>query len=69
MRFIHGIPVVNQPDLLELAVRSAEPLWANSFILDNSVGGWIGRDRLWPVPVVRPSVPLSAWNVPEQTKV
>lgn len=59
MRYIHGIPTVNQPDLLELAVRSAQPFWKHGFILDNSVDGWIGRDRAWPVPVVRPSVPLS----------
>jgi hypothetical protein len=45
MRYIHGIPTVNQPDLLELAVRSAEPFWVSSFILDNSVDGWIGRER------------------------
>ncbi|HZL36122.1 MAG TPA: hypothetical protein VFC78_12470 [Tepidisphaeraceae bacterium] len=59
MRHIQGIVVVNEPDLLQRAVDSVEPLWENAFILDNSPGGWIGRDRRWPVPVVRPSVPLS----------
>lgn len=51
--------MVNRPDLLELAVRSIEPPWAEAFILDNSEGGWIGASRDWPVKVVRPSVPLS----------
>jgi hypothetical protein len=59
MRYIHGIPVVNRPDLLELAVGSIEPLWPQAFILDNSPEGWIGASRVWAVPVVRPSVPLS----------
>ena len=59
MQFIHGIPVVNHPELLDLAVRSVEPLWAEVFILDNSEAGWIGASRNWPVRVVRPSVPLS----------
>lgn len=59
MQFIHGIPVVNRPDLLELAVRSVEALWPHTFILDNSMDGWIGGSQKWPVKVVRPSVPLS----------
>jgi hypothetical protein len=59
MDYIHGIVVVNRPDLLELAVNSIELLWPNAFILDNSPGGQIGLERTWPIPVVRPSVPLS----------
>ena len=59
MKYLHGIFVVNRPDLLELAVRSVECLWPDAFILDNSPGGQIGTERAWPIPVVRPSVPLS----------
>lgn len=59
MKYFHVIPVVNRPDLLELAVRAVEPLWPDSIILDNSDDGRIGRDRPWPIQVVRPSVPLS----------
>ena len=59
MKYIHGIVVVNRADLLALAVQSVEALWPWAFILDNSEDGRIGRERAWPVPVVRPSVPLS----------
>ena len=59
MKYTHGILVVNRPDLLELAVRSVECLWPDAFILDNSPEGRIGTERAWPIPVVRPSVPLT----------
>lgn len=58
MNFIHGIVAVNRPDLLRRAVESVKPIWRHVFILDNSPGGIIGAEG-WPVPVVRPSVPLS----------
>lgn len=58
MKFIHGIVAVNRPDLLRLAVESIKPLWPYAFILDNSPGGIIGAEG-WPIPVIRPSVPLS----------
>ena len=59
MRYIHGIFVVNRPDLLKLAVQSVKCLWPHAFILDNSPGGHIGMEHKWPIPVVRPNVPLS----------
>lgn len=59
MKYIHGIFVVNRPDLLKLAVQSVKCLWPHAFILDNSPGGHIGLEHKWPIPVVRPNVPLS----------
>ncbi len=62
MWYVHGILVVNRPDLLEKAVQSARPLWPYTFILDNSPGGRIGSGRKWPVRVggVSRSPPLPA---------
>jgi hypothetical protein len=59
MNYVHGIFVVNRPDLLEIALNSVKPLWPHAFIMDNSPGGHLGKEHSWPVPVVRPSVPLS----------
>jgi hypothetical protein len=59
MGYLHGIFVVNRPDLLQVAVESVRPLWPFAFILDNSRGGEVGSCRRWPLRVVRPSVPLS----------
>lgn len=59
MKYVHGIFVVNRPDLLERAVASVECLWPEAFILDNSPDGHIDTERKGPIPVVRPSVPLS----------
>lgn len=59
MNYIHGILVVNRPDLLKLAVESVRCLWPRAFILDNSPEGEIGSDNSWPIPVIRPSVPLT----------
>ncbi|MDT7604355.1 MAG: hypothetical protein QOF61_2352, partial [Acidobacteriota bacterium] len=39
MKYIHGIPYVNRPDLLALAVESVRPLWANTVIIDNYEAG------------------------------
>lgn len=59
MNYVHGIFVVNRPDLLEIALQSIQVLWPYTFIMDNSPGGHLGKDYTWPVPVIRPSVPLS----------
>lgn len=59
MKYIHGIIVVNRPDLLKLAVHGSRSLWPQAFILDNSPDGWIGKRHRGPIPVMRPSVPLS----------
>lgn len=59
MNYLHGILVVNRPDLLQLAVESVRYLWSRAFILDNSPEGKIGTDFSWPIPVIRPSVPLT----------
>ncbi len=56
--FIHTIVSTNRQDLLERAIESIRPMWNVSCILDNSPDG-IESARKWPVPVVRPSVPLS----------
>ena len=54
MRYLLGIPYVNRPDLLRLAVNSVQPRWDHAFIVDNSEGGEISRRRkLWPIKVIR----------------
>jgi predicted O-methyltransferase YrrM len=57
MRYILGIPFVNRPDLLRLALQSVEPLWSCALLIDNSDTGLDAA--MWPVPVVRPPVPLT----------
>ena len=57
MRYLLGIPVVNRPDLLARAVRSAECCWPSTLIVDNSAAGL--DPACWPVPILRPPVPLS----------
>lgn len=58
MAFIHALLVVNRTDLLRRAVESVRPLWPIALIIDNSPLGNVASEE-WPVPVVRPSVPLS----------
>jgi predicted O-methyltransferase YrrM len=48
---------VNRPDLLALAVESVRPLWGHTIIIDNSDNGL--RAHEWPVPIVRPPLPLT----------
>lgn len=50
------IPFVNRPDLLLRAVDSIADLQPHLSIMDNSDEGLIPGE--WPVPVIRPSVPL-----------
>ena len=57
MRYILGIPFVNRPDLLRLAIQSVEPLWPHALIIDNSDTGL--DTAMWPVPIVCPPVPLT----------
>ena len=57
MKYILGIPFVNRPDLLERAIQSVRPLWQHTIIIDNSDTGL--DPSKWPVPVVRPPVPLT----------
>lgn len=57
MKFLLGIPYVNRPDLLRLAVASVRPFHARTVIIDNSEQGLFPAD--WPVEVLRPSVPLT----------
>lgn len=59
MRFSHTIVSTNRPDLLARAVESVRPLWRFVSILDNSPDASLSRDSQWPVPILRPSVPLS----------
>ena len=56
MRYILGIPFLNRPDLLRVAIQSVKPLWPHTLIIDNSDTGL--DTAMWPVPVVRPPVPL-----------
>ncbi len=57
MKYLFGIPFTSRHDLLERALESMKPLWAHAGIVGNSDRG---LDALaWPVPVMRPSVPLT----------
>ncbi|MFZ3343307.1 MAG: hypothetical protein WA213_20690 [Terriglobales bacterium] len=51
------VPYVNRPDLLRRAVESIAELQPHLSIVDNSEDGLTQEE--WPVPVLRPSVPLS----------
>lgn len=57
MQYMLGIPFVNRPDLLKLALQSVELLWPHALIIDNSDSGL--DPTMWPVPIVRPPVPLA----------
>ncbi len=60
MKYVVGIPYVNRPDLLRLAVNSIQPMWPHTFLLDNSETGEIERNkREWPVAVRRATPGLS----------
>jgi hypothetical protein len=54
MRFLLGIPYVNRPDLLRLALNSVKVMWPWTIIIDNSDRAdlWTSQD-LWPVPIFR----------------
>lgn len=54
MKYVLGIPYVNRPDLLRLAVNSVQKLWPDAFIIDNSEYGEIHSNiKEWPVAVIR----------------
>lgn len=60
MKYILGIPFVNRPDLLRLAVNSVQCMWPHAFILDNSEDGEIKRhESEWPVAVRRATAGLT----------
>jgi hypothetical protein len=52
-----GIPFVNRPDLLSLAVNSVSALHPNTVIIDNSEHGLNQAD--WPVRISRQQAPLT----------
>jgi GT2 family glycosyltransferase len=57
MRFLLGIPVVSRTDLLIRALQSVRPLWPHTLVIDNSESGL--APEAWPVPILRPPVPLT----------
>jgi hypothetical protein len=57
MRFLLGIPVVSRTDLLIRALESVQALWPHTLVVDNSELSLV--PEAWPVPVLRPSVPLT----------
>lgn len=57
MKYLLGIPSVVRPDLLKRAVQSVEPLWPSTLIIDNSADGLDPQG--WPLPILRPAVPLT----------
>ncbi len=60
MKYLLGIPYVNRPDLLRLAVNSVQCMWPHTFILDNSPNGEIQRAKAdWPVAVRRATAGLT----------
>lgn len=58
-KYLHAIPVVNRPDLLEKSLDTIKALWPYTVIIDNSKDQTIGSLWTWPVKVVVPSVPLT----------
>ena len=58
MTFCHFLPTTGRPDLTRRAVDSARDHWGRLTILDNCPGGAIAAEA-WPVPVVRPTQPLT----------
>ena len=61
MRFLLGIPYVNRPDLLRLALNGVEAMWPRTIIFDNSDGGELPTlQGSWPVRIFRVSgLPLT----------
>jgi hypothetical protein len=61
MRFLLGIPYVNRPDLLRLALNSVRTLWPWTIIIDNSDTPELRIFQgSWPVPIFRvPGLPLT----------
>lgn len=60
MKYIIGIPYVNRPDLLEQAVRSIEPFWPHTVIIDNSESRDLcGHELASLVQIYEPPVPLT----------
>jgi hypothetical protein len=56
VRYLLGVPVVNQPQLLRRAIDSIDALWPFTIVIDNGDEPLTGE---WPVQVFRPDVPLS----------
>lgn len=52
-----GVPFVNRPDLLELALHSIQEYWPRTMVIDNSPDGMLLHQAAagdWPVRVARP---------------
>lgn len=61
MKYLIGIPYVNRPDLLKLAVNSIKTYWPHAIIIDNSDRQDLHGEKDLPsdIPVYKPSVPLT----------
>lgn len=61
MKYLVGIPYVNHPDLLYLAVNSIKLFWPQTIIIDNSKQRDLRHDKQLPseIPVYYPPVPLT----------
>ena len=56
MRFLLGIPYVNRPDLLKMALNGVKAMWPWTIIIDNSESGELPTlQSSWPVPIFRVS--------------
>jgi hypothetical protein len=61
MKYLIGIPYVNRPDLLKLAVNSIQLFWPHAIIVDNSDNMDLRTNNDWPrdILIYEPSVPLT----------
>jgi len=61
MKYLIGIPYVNRPDLLYLAVNSIKLFWPQAIVIDNSKNYDLRYDKQMSpeIPVYEPPVPLT----------
>jgi hypothetical protein len=61
MRFLLGVPYVNRPDLLKLALSGVRAMWPWTTIIDNSDrADLLSAQSSWPAPIFRvPGLPLT----------
>lgn len=61
MKYLIGIPYVNRPDLLKLAINSIKTYWPSLIIIDNSDNNSLRVNDIVPetISIYKPPVPLT----------